>query len=561
MRRRPELRVGVSPAKARAGDRLEVTLHLSARSRTPVARVIATFQVVECRLTSSGLDSTWVSRTLFHLEARFAGRTLEVGETKLVAFFALPNHTPPTFANNVASVQAELTVVVVVPWWLDLRRSFEIPLAPAAFHAVPRGPRVFSTLARASSRGAEPYMEATLDPGSLCLGGVVEGALSCTVAPRAVRVALVLFGDARIADAEVRRVMNRYEATLGSLDLSLTRLPFRVSIPADEVPTMELSLSKVVWSFEITAELDHYSLLKLLIPVEVATLPVLERAKELAPIGQERLARLWVEVARQLGVSNPEGRLELRAVEGAFEVHVVGDPESLGIEVRMTWPALGVDLVVRPSELRDRVRLERRSRSKIRYLWAREREQATPFDAANLGSLLEPFESFEIADDHFIGRVASVGQRLETLLPACRAVFRLSRRLLKACERVPPPSRAAVHVAAWRRFALDRGARLEVGSLSIRELECEGQRLAIETRWSDEGAPLETVVSTSVGETRSHEDTETDLPLLGASLEAGVLTWRTPELVADPTTILTEVEALAKLAATLRGAPRLTAYR
>jgi hypothetical protein len=253
--------------------------------------------------------------------------------------------------------------------------------------------------------------------------------------------------------------------------------------------------------------------------------------------------------------------LELRAVEGAHEVHVVGDAESLGIEVRMTWPALGVDLVVRPSELRDRLRLERRSRSKVRYLWAREREQAAPFDATELGPLLEPFESFEIADDHFVGRVASVGHRVETLLPACRAVFRLSRWLSRICERVPPPSRAAVHVAAWRRFALDHGARLELGSLSIRELDCDGQCFAIETRWSDEGAPVETAVSTSVGETRSHEDTEKALPLLGASLEAGVLTWRTPELVSDPSTILPQVEALAKLAATLRGAPRLTAYR
>jgi hypothetical protein len=565
MRGRPKLRVTVSPAKARGGDRLEVTLLFAARSPTPVSRILVTFHVVERRLTSSGLDSSWVSRTLVHLEAQFSGRSLEVGETKLVALFELPRNTPPTFTSNVASVQAELSVVVVIPWWLDLRRSFVIPLSPVPFHAIARGARVFSTLARAGHAGGapregEPYMEATLDPGTLCLGGLVEGALSCTVVPRSVRVALVLYGDARIADAEVRRTMSRYEATLGSLDLARTRLPFQVSIPAGEVPTMQLSLSNIVWAFEITAELERQGPLKLMIPVSVATLPVLERPAALAPIGQERLARLWVEVARVLGASGSEGRLELTAVEGAMKVHVVGDSESLGLEARVTWPALGIGLVVRPSELADRLRIERRSRSKARYLWAREQEQAVLFDAEELGVLLKPFESFEIADDHLVGRIASVGQRLDTLLPACRAVLTLARWLSKGCARVPPPARAAAHLEAWRRFAVDHAAQLEVGSLSIRDLEIEGERLAIETRWTDEGTPIETVVSMPIGALWS-KDLEPELALPGASLEGGVLSWRTAELVTNPSTILPEVEALARLAATLRGARRLTAYR
>jgi hypothetical protein len=529
-----------------------------------VSSISATFQVIEQRLTSSGLDSSWVSHMHCHFEAKFAGRTLEVGETKLVALFELPPSTPPTFTSDVASVQAELSVAIVIPWWFDLRRSFAILLAPAPFHPVALGPRVFSTLARASSggppRGSEPFMEATLDPGSLWLGGFVEGALSCTVEPRSVRVALVLYADARVADVEVRRSITRYEATLGSLDLARTRLPFKVSIPAGEIPTMGLSLSNVHWAFEIVAELDRHAPLKLSIPVVVATLPVLERPKELALIGQERLARVWLEVARVLGASSREGHLELSAREGSLEVHVVGDPESLGIEARLTWPALGIDLVVRPSELRDSLRLERRSRSKARYVWAREREQAALFDAEELGALLQPFETFEVADDRFVGQVPAVGQRLETLLPACRAVMALARWLSSRCAQVPPPSRASGHVAAWRRFALDRGAHLEVGSLSVRELEIDGERLAIETRWSDDGAPIETVVSIPVGELVQSEP-EPPLPLPGAALEGGVLSWRTAGLVGDPSTILPEVEALVRLAASLRGAPRLTAYR
>lgn len=568
VRRKPKLEVKTAPAVPRAGDRLTVWLSFTSKNRTPVKRTVVSLAVSE-RLAAAGQESSEIVVELFRLQATFGAEVLERGTKKMTVFFDLPGNLPPTFEGS-TSVRATLTVRVEIPWWFTLEESFVLQFGPRLVPTNPRGAKVFATHAEGPKQG-QPYMEATLDPGALALGGQVQGAVSISMVPKSLQAGLLIMSAPTRGTGRAPALLRRYEATLGQPEQAGRRLLFSVGVPANEVPSLELSLARIHWVFELNAEFTRGAPLSLQIPVEMATVQSAPPLAALPPIGEERRLRVWAEVGRRLAMSHSANEQLLSKTLGAISVELRGVAGEFGLEGKLTWPSLGIELRMRRSDWTDGFRLFKQSPVEGLFVSAREAPQVAPFCASDLVAVLSRFESFEVDDDSCQVRFPRGSQRTNTLLEVATNVLELAQLLDHTIARVPPPARATALLPAWRDFAAVHRAQLEVGSLSLRALPWEDAEVDIETRWSDDGEAIETVVTMPLGAEITDAASAArvlEAPSVpGISLEAGPpalggqLRLVRPGLVSNPTELLDTLAALSATRNALIGANRRGAYR
>ncbi len=553
-----------SPAVPRAGDRLTVWLALTSKSRTPVKRIVVTLAVSERRV-AAGQESSAVVVELIRLEATFGAEVLEPGTKRISVLFDLPGNLPPTFEGS-TSVSATLTVRVEIPWWFTLEENFALQFGPRLVPANPRGAKVFATHSDGPKQG-DPYMEATLDPGALALGGEVQGAVSISLVPKRLRAGLLIMSTPTRAVGGSPAILRRYEATLGQPEQAGRRLLFSVAVPANEVPSLELSLSRIHWVFELSAEFSRGAPLRLQIPVEMATLQSAPPVVALPPIGEERQLRVWAEVGSRLAMTFSGNAQLLSKTVGNVSVELRGVTGEFGLEGKLSWPSLGIELRMRRSDWTDGFRLFKQSPVEGLFVSAREEPQVAPFCGAALVAVLSRFESFEVDDSSCLVRFPRGSQRTNTLLEVATNVLELARLLDRTIADVPPPARAAALLPAWQEFAAVHRARLEVGSLSLRSFAWDDTEVEIETTWSNDGEAQETVVTMPLGAelldaaTAQARIQEAASRWPGLSLEGPQLRLVRSSVVTNPSELLEALAALAALRAALAGATRRGAYR
>ncbi len=415
-----------------------------------------------------------------------------------------------------------------------------------------------------TARAGEPNMEATLDPGALALGGTLDFALSTDPSPSRITAALVPMVHLRESSFTGAIDLMRYEVVLEKPTTPREAKKFRLGIPIDAPPSIDLFLSQIRWAVSIVAKFPRKSPLELKIPVEMASAPGDAKGSALPSIGDERRVLVFREVGRRLGAATDATERLLVTSAGAIEVQIRGRSSGAGADAKLTWPQAGIELELRKQAWTDKLRLAGSKDHDGVFVDAREPAQAAPFTGGELLATLRAFPEFEVHDNEAHVSMERGAERVATLLAFAEGTVRLARLLDQCLRAVPPPSRGAHALAAWQSFAGAFGAHLEVGSMSARDVRWEETLIDVRTTWSGEAEPIETTLSADLdrGVEVDDETTAAASKLLpGLAVVGHRLTWSTPGFVEDPATLADKLTQLAAARALVSGHKRLGAYR
>ncbi|MFO0547116.1 MAG: hypothetical protein U0271_01945 [Polyangiaceae bacterium] len=418
MRSRPKLEVFVKPAHPTAGSTVVVTARLTSSSETPIDGVEFRLSGTERRFShdSGGDNSTRVFKTssIVSLAARSNPEQLHVGTREVQASFPMPLYLPPTYEDPQSSIRYELTVRVDIPWWPDRVATYAIVVEPPRFRAEARGPVVFST----NTSGPQPkmpYIEVTFDPGALCRGGALSGAISVANLPaktKTIEAELVAINDATFPASPPRAQTTRFAWHVPLVaDGTETSSPFTLGIPEDVHPSFAAGLFTLGWALKFSASAGWGKGVELLVPVVIATDGPANvdptKLRRLPPVGRERRARVWALVAQRQGLENDAESETMRARVGPVELSIELESrkdEGLCSVATLVWPPLGIDLSVRERKWSDAL-----SRGDLaetdpafdkRFVArARERAQSGAFLEGDLARMLAKTRSATLDDD------------------------------------------------------------------------------------------------------------------------------------------------------------------
>jgi hypothetical protein len=503
--------VYLRPARPTPGSRFEAEIVLLSRSETPIDGVeahLVGFEQRHARTAAVGDAPVPEYAGYRHVDlvARTPKKLLVPGEHRFTFAFDIPPSAPPAYRSRTARVLYDLHVRVDIPWWPDRTGRYLVPVDATPS---PGGgtPPVFCTDAR-GPQGTALYAEASLDAGSIPIGGVLRGAVSlANVAHHRVRrVELSLVQMESTPGPGLNGVEgHRYELHLHEGPPAEQQpIPFKVRLPDDASTSFRGALLEVRWLLEIRAVIALGSDVTLTVPfrvhrpdrsAEVTGAP----ATRVPPVGRARRALIWAESARRNGLANDaeEERMSLSLGDAmpvslsiTLEPHKSG---GLALTAAVTWPGLGIDLAV--TERRwvdawsngacpiDVPRFAERFTAR-----GREADQVRAvLDAATCRWLLR-FDEAALGDEGATLVSTTTAQTIEVLDAFVARAVGAARALADAVERVPPPAAMAGYVPAWRAFASTLGGRLSVGDMAIREAQFDESSLSIVTEWGDDGA-------------------------------------------------------------------------
>lgn len=574
VRSRPDLRVFYSAVPVRPGTSLVVEARFESRSRTPVELIDFALRGGET-VPSAGGHFPRVS-----LLRRETPGVLEPGERTFRVRFDLPDDLAPTYRGVLGSVRYTFNVHVAIPWWPDLRKSFDVPVALAEIAPPPSVPQSFCT---ASDGGADGrlYMECAVARVAVAPDEVIEGAVSFTnVAERAVHgVVLELVARERVfGSLSPSHDVERYEVELlrGSPAEGDT-LPFRLRVPARARPSFATSTFALDWGLEICARCAFgQEDARLFVPIRVVRAsprPPSARARVL-PIGRERRVAVWEEVARRTGLAYDADAEVLRARDGdvTLGVHVVVGREGRRTVATYTWPDLGLDLQVGAtgwlSSLVSPTRaLGPSERFRVR---ARDAEQAAAFLDDELCAWLDRnCADVRVYDAGAEFSTNSASATVDTLERFARGAQWALAAFARGAAAIRVPAAVAEHEAAWRAFAARAGGRFEPGRVRVIGGKAGVDRFDAGLEWSDAKTVKSTFARVALDPPLAAPPSPEDpslspaarelLRAVRAELAAIVLgtaafEWREPGLVADPAEKLeARVALVARLARAARG--------
>lgn len=447
MRRRPNVQVFLKPSIAVAGDEVLVEAELTSGAATPVDAINMTLRGEE-RVAYGEQRHV---RNVVAQRAAFAGRTLEKGKHRVAARFPIPPDAPPSYAGVLMAVEYILELHVAIPWWLDRRERFVIPVTRRVASTESAPPRVYCNTTKP---GNELYIETTVDDQRIEQDGVISGAVSfANVArTRIKRVELQYRVREHIGPSPDKTVWHHDAATYVSVILD--RAPkegetarFRVSLPKAAATTFRAMYGRVEWSVAVVAIVSFGDDIRIEFPIEV--LPAgkgrKRRRAELPPVGRERRALLLEAASKQLDLELDVRGEELRTVIGPARVVIRLEPhESKGLVAvaELAWPALELELSLRERRWTDafgeELALDDAAFRKRFHVTAKDSERATlMFDAEVRGALVGLTEA-EIDDEGAtLARpisVQSVGSLVEDLRPMLDA----TRSVADAAARIAP---------------------------------------------------------------------------------------------------------------------------
>jgi hypothetical protein len=577
MRSRPDLHVAIDPWPPVAGSAFEALVTLTSRTDTPCEAIVLRLLGKERRYESSTTtgDSThdhYAERTVVSLAAKIDGLVLTRGEHRRSVRFELPEDAPPAYRSPLASVEYELDVRVDIPWWPDRHERYAIPVT------LPPSPptkarRVTYVSQEGGPRGAELYLEASLASQAVVPGGTLEGAISLVNVAhhrvRSVEVALVAIERARIRSSagprEVQRHVYRIHEGKPAEGASLA---VRLRVPEGLTPTFQSEFLDLAWQLEVRAVITLGSDVVLAVPAVI--LPPAgdeakssRRADRAAPVGHERRALIWNELARRHGLhAHGDERLRGQLDEVTFELRPESHEAGVWAIAELSWPKLGLDLRVAEKKWLDKLvgedlALERAFSARFSSA-ARERAQAVALlDGAVRGALLA-LERVALDDGGCVLAAPGAAFDLEALDAFATRTKQVAAALARAFSKIPAPAAMAAHAAAWREYAAENGGRFEPGRVFVHDATLEGERFDLGTLY--EGTtPTATVVRLKLP-LAARDEVLLAKALEDAGLEPVVdesgVTVRLEPALQTPRAAERTIHALAEVAAAARGAPR-----
>ncbi len=445
MRRRPHVKLYLRPSIAAAGSEVVAEAVLTSRSTTPVEAITMVLRGNE----RVGGGNQFTTVPIVSQRASFGPRTLEKGEHRVAARFPIPHHAPPSYRGHFIAIDYELELHVSIPWWLDRRERYVVPVSRRVPESEPEAPRVFAN----RGKNNEPYIEATLDDQTVQQASAISGATSFSNVSRARIKHINLEYQQREAVVHGNEVP-MWQTVATYVSTILDRAPnegetvrFRVGVPEGAAPTLVGAHARVSWTVAIVCVVSFGTDVRLTIPITV--LPTARaprrRRRELPPVGGERRALLLRAAAQRLELDADSDGQELRGTFGpATAVVRFESRDELGLlaVVDLAWPALDLALEVRERKWTDafgeEVELDDAAFHKRFHLSARERERVERlFDDDVRRALLSLAEVAVDDEGAVLGAPISV-QSLETVLEALTPMIENARVLASAVARVAP---------------------------------------------------------------------------------------------------------------------------
>ena len=446
MRRRPSLKVFLKPAIAIAGDEVLAEVLLTSKSVTPVDGLTLTLRGKE--IIGDG-KYVHYRREIVAQRAAFGPFTLEKGEHRRASRFPIPFDATPSYAGRTIFVEYELDVHVAIPWWLDRRERFIIPVTRRGVDTPSAPARVFCNR---TGRGSELYIEATVDDQRVEQDGAISGAISF----------------ANVSQVRIKRVELQFHAreTVGAptpkwqLDAAtyvstiLDRAPtegetarFRVRLPKNATVSFHTPHGRLDWFVAIVAIVSMGEDARIELPIEIvpATRGARRRRAELPPVGHERRALLLRAAAERLELEFTAEREELRSVVASSTIVIRLEPhegKGLVAVAELTWPTLGLDLELRERRWTDafgeELELKDDAFRKRFYVRAGESERASTMFDADVRASFSSLTEVEIDDEGAVlARPISV-QSVETVVEDLRPTLAAARALAEAAARIAP---------------------------------------------------------------------------------------------------------------------------
>ncbi len=511
MRRRPKVRIRLDPPVPLPGQSVRADVTLVSRAETPVKFVKLSLLGRETAVVNPGRYQFNVRNTPVSLAASFEPGALAPGEKTCSVRFDLPAAIPASYRGAYASIVYELGIHVSIPWWPDLRESFDVIVGRSSPTAIEPKPGSFCTH-DGGPRGTDLYVEAALDSVTIAAGGVLAGAISISnVAHHRVRAVDVLFHalerpkHPRAGALESQAFRARIHD--GSPD-DAAPLPFRIRLPLEAVPGFESQAISLHWQLEVRARVAWGSDAVLLVPITV--LPRTADTSELsrtprwvAPVGRERRAKVWAHVAESAGLANDAEQERMLARVGDVDVMVhLEDRGAKGphMVARLRWPALGLGLLAGPRRWNPFGHGEHfvaeipLARGHL-VVSAREPEQARDLVTDGLRLAFLAATEVDLGEEGATLAARGSAHSVEQLQNFVAGAMSLVRALVDAKNRVPPPAAMRECVAAWEQFAVRVGGRLERGRMFVHDGRYGSERVELGTHWHDDGSFARTTLT------------------------------------------------------------------
>jgi hypothetical protein len=593
MRSRPKVQVLLTPPVATAGDTVRAETILRASTVTPVDFVTIALEG-EIRVSAgSGKRRRHHVERFLDQRWKWASMTLAADvETKLENTFTIPWEAPPSYLAPDATISYAIMVHVAIPWWLDQRRRFALPLerspalppepTPAAFASSGEGPR-----------GTEGFIELALDSDRIPVGAIVTGSVSvANLRKRHIREITVTFVETEYVTRPYvhERPGRRFKlvAHEGPPPEGVA-IPFRFRLPDSATVNFDQVLGRgalgvsthvearanVAWGDDIVAR---------------GRVEVLPRATEprvqgsVAPLGRARQAVIWRTAAKKhdLLVDPDVERIHGQRGRVTLEIAAEYRANDFWLVAKLGWQDLGLDLTIAHARwidllARNVVKSGENEIDDRLIAHAREPEQVRALVTADV---LRPFLAFEetkIVDDGARLALRGSPQDGEALTGFVVAALDAAEAIDRVLTAIPPPALFAGDLPCWEAFAARLGGRLEVGRMWIKGGHLGPTAVEIGSSWERSGLHVGSEIGVEIdppleGEPPSLDDPSIspaardawrELTACAKSVDVGRqrIAVRLEDRLADPQTAMPVLELAVSLRRALAGTANQGPFR
>jgi hypothetical protein len=513
MRGRPKLQLFINPNPPRPGQPMHADLRLISRSETPIDGIEMTLRGVERRINGMVMAgnvpvASYTTQAHVGLTARKGKRTLGKGEHTVVARFDLPPGIPPAYRSRYTTIEYELDVHVSIPWWPDRRERYLVDVGTVPLPAEKARPVTFCNV-DGGPRGKDLYIEASIDRPHVEQGGVLTGALSiANVAYNRIKRVELAFvaieSSAPGAHAGHHEEVSRYVFAVvpdGSKLVDGAPIPFRLRFPEKGVPSFTARFIQHGWQLEVRAVVSFGSDVTLRVPIVVSSpseevMVESSPVRRVAPVGRERRALVWAEVARRAGMENDAERERMTTDVGDVQLAITlehrGD-EGICSVASMRWPSLGIDVHLSERRWVDAFKAEIRTGDAAFHerftVRAREPDPSRllPVFGPRLRAALLAFEDVALDDEGCALASRGGAHSLDELSSFVTRAREAATAMNESLPLVPFPTPFATQAKQWGAFAERLGGRLHAGRPMITAGTWDRETVEVGVRWNDDG--------------------------------------------------------------------------
>lgn len=437
---------------------------------------------------------------------------LPAGVSNFSTTFTLPVDMPPTHEMDPAHARLELYVHVSIPWWLDGRSKFLLPVRTPPPAQVVRTPYAV----RSSGAADGPRLEVSLASTRLIVGETLVG--SCAVfhmdekKSREVEIELASTIQLHRRGRTRERAGDTYGFKIQMPPNSAgTSVPFQFAVPAAVVPTFATHTHNVSWRLTASCGSFFGGKVHTHLPLEIVDASAAQTTQRLAVaprLADKRVTAIFERFAEHRGWHRSTGEDDGLEGNPLFERDDGDSVLQIGYAYRgeegtflvgqVLHPALGLALAISPSSALRHVffkdiEIDIDAWDRAHHVAAREALQAIPFLKAAVPSVVTALRALGTlvrwSDDRIVfeRRVVDVE---EHDLAAIEASLHLVATAIAAAEgTIPPPPDIVVDVPAWKQLAARWRGKLTVGDLSI-EGTLDTTPVELGVVWPVDGRPL-----------------------------------------------------------------------